>query len=639
MTATRSKAGLKSTSFEWDFDVPVEAMWSVLADTARFNEAAGFPKHDIEEIPQSDGSVRFIAHSRLGLLSLEWEDYPQNWIHNRWFRHLREFKTGPIKTLCATYEVFAKQEGSSSRYSVEIDPANLLGRVVLRLGMFRAIRYNFTKLARSAAQYCRGESDREFDFKRPKLMHNARARTQQLATQIEASPYGHGLARRLAEYVLTRPDVDVLTIRPLRLARLWNIDERKVIELCLEAVKVGLLRLRWDLLCPRCQIGKLTIESLRDLPDGAHCSSCNIDFKQEFSNNVELAFHPSKAIRTVKPGEFCMMGPMTTPHIKAQLTVEAGEQRAEEITLPDGDYRIRTLEPGAEVRLTVTGQKLPAITTDETGIYADENANMSSLTVKNLSERRLTFILEELAWRADALTARRATTFQAFRDLFDDDVLRPGDDVEIDSITIMFTDLKGSTALYDRIGDPQAYVLVREHFEILGNAVRECNGSIVKMIGDAIMAVFSDPADGFRCGVRIHADIQSYNQNSNKDNLTVKLGLHTGRCISVTLNGKLDYYGAAANMAARLQGQSHGGDIVLSEQFAQDPAVRELIREYTPVQDTVMLKGFEQPIPFFRISAETLAEIRERQTTVTASASEAIQYNAFPGLPRPRPSQ
>lgn len=223
----------------------------------------------------------------------------------------------------------------------------------------------------------------------------------------------------------------------------------------------------------------------------------------------------------------------------------------------------------------------------------------------------MTFILEELAWRRDALTARRATTFQAFRDLFDDDVLRPGDDVEIDSITIMFTDLKGSTELYDRIGDPQAYVLVREHFDILGSAIRECNGSIVKMIGDAVMAVFCDPVDAFRCGRRIQADIESFNRTSSKESLSVKLGLHTGRCISVTLNGKLDYYGAAANMAARLQGRSTGGDIVLSEQFVHDPAIRKLIDAYHPTREAVTLKGFAQPVPFFRIQAQTLAEHRD----------------------------
>ena len=598
------------TSFNWDFDVPVQSMWSVLADTAKFNEAAGFPKHNIEEIPQPDGSVHFIARGKVGPFSLEWDDYPQNWVDKRWFRHLREFRSGPIKSLCATYEVFEKAAGSDSRYTVEIEPANLIGRLAIAGGMFKIIKHNFTKLANSAAEFCHHRRETEFDFKRPALVRGAKVRARELALQIEESPYGHGLADLLVDYVLTRPDVDVFSIRPLKLARLWDVEQRKAIELCLEAVKRGLLRLRWDLLCPRCQIGKLSIDALKDLPDGAHCSSCNIDFKQEFSTNVELAFHPSQSIREVTAGEFCMMGPMSTPHIKAQLTVDTGERRVEAIDLDAGDYRIRTLEPGEELQLTVEVDGLPPVHADADGIAIAKGERKHAVDVHNLSDRGRTFILEELAWRQEALTARRATMFQAFRDLFDDDVLRPGDDVEIDSITIMFTDLKGSTELYDRIGDPQAYVLVREHFDILGQAIRESNGSIVKMIGDAVMAVFYDPVDAFRCGERIHDDIEHFNRTSGKEPLTVKLGLHTGRCISVTLNGKLDYYGAAANMAARLQGQSTGGDIVLSEQFAGDPAMQDLVKTYAPTRETVTLKGFDQAVPFFRISAQVLAERR-----------------------------
>ncbi len=57
------------------------------------------------------------------------------------------------------------------------------------------------------------------------------------------------------------------------------------------------------------------------------------------------------------------------------------------------------------------------------------------------------------ARRADGGPGHRAA---GFRDLFTADVLRPGDDVAIDYITMMFTDLKGSTALYERIGDPRS---------------------------------------------------------------------------------------------------------------------------------------------------------------------------------------
>jgi class 3 adenylate cyclase len=69
----------------------------------------------------------------------------------------------------------------------------------------------------------------------------------------------------------------------------------------------------------------------------------------------------------------------------------------------------------------------------------------------------------------------------------------------------------------------------------------------------------------------------------------------------VTLNERLDYFGGTVNMAARLQGQSTGGDIVLSRAVADDPAVRPLLIDLPSQSETVALKGFAEPVPFLRV--------------------------------------
>ena len=114
-------------------------------------------------------------------------------------------------------------------------------------------------------------------------------------------------------------------------------------------------------------------------------------------------------------------------------------------------------------------------------------------------------MVERRDWVADALTAHQVTALQAFRDMFSDEVLRPGDEVAIGTVTLMFTDLKGSTALYDRVGDAQAFHMVREHFAVLAKAVREHDGAIVKTIGDAVMAAFADPAQAVRAALAIQS--------------------------------------------------------------------------------------------------------------------------------------
>jgi class 3 adenylate cyclase len=197
---------------------------------------------------------------------------------------------------------------------------------------------------------------------------------------------------------------------------------------------------------------------------------------------------------------------------------------------------------------------------------------------------------------------------QAFRDLFAAEALRPGDEVGVGHVTLMFTDLRGSTALYSRIGDARAYQLVREHFAYMAEAVRAQNGGIVKTIGDAVMAAFSDPADAVRAALAVQGNVAAFNRKHDlalEDGLVIKLGLHGGPCIVVTLNERLDYFGSTANLAARLQGESRGGDIVMSQALADDPAVAPLLRGVPSTAESAAVKGFAAPVTYLRVTPLT----------------------------------
>ena len=74
------------------------------------------------------------------------------------------------------------------------------------------------------------------------------------------------------------------------------------------------------------------------------------------------------------------------------------------------------------------------------------------------------------------------------------------------------------------------------------------------------------------------------------------------------LNDRLDYFGSTINMAARLQGESDGGDIVFSEDLAGDPAVSEILAGYTLSPESRELKGFDEPIRFLRLTPQALVE-------------------------------
>lgn len=596
-----------SRSWIWEFDHPPEAIWPLMADTARFNEASGLPIHIVSETPQPDGSVLAMATARIGPLKLEWREIPANWITGQWLEHNRVFARGPLRFLGAEVRLEPGGRGSRMTYQVTAIPAGWFGRLILATGFFRSAERSFQRMAASANAYAKGETAQIFPYEPPPVSAELRQRLDRIIAAIEATPHGHGLARQLADFVMTAQEVDLWHIRPLKLARRWHQADLPMIELCLQAVRSGLLELRWDLLCPSCRGAKAWSGTLDRLPHGAHCPSCNIDYDRDFSHNVEASFRPVPAIRPLEQGEYCMWGPMSEPHVKLQVLMAPGEKRDLSLRLPAGPYRLRTLEPGPahevewqegerlsfihEGDLIRTGNAVPA-----------EDLRADLIRLENHSERPRTFIIEERQWVADALTADRVTALQVFRDLFADDVLRPGDDVSVGHVALLFTDLKGSTALYRRVGDAAAYRLVRNHFAFLTSVIRDHEGSVVKTIGDAVMAAFIDDAQAVAAALAIQRRIADFNrENGLEDGLVIKLGIHAGPAIAVTLNDRLDYFGSTVNMAARLQAQSQGGDLILSEEMAGHGAVGALLDGLPASSDQALLKGFETPQSFRRI--------------------------------------
>jgi class 3 adenylate cyclase len=603
--------GERAEEWVWHFDRPPAEIWPVVGDTARFNEAANVPKHTITEIPQPDGSVQYFGAFKFGPFAIRWREKPVNWVSEQWFEHCRMFETGPLKSLCAYFSLEPDGGGTRGRYRLVVEPANLIGRLMLAAGVFRSSGNTFGRLAAEANAFVNGTRATPFAYQAPKPTPEIAARVARMVAAIEESGNGHGLARRLADLVLEGQEADLWHIRPLQLARTWQRPPLELIELCLQAVRAGLLELRWDLLCPRCRVAKAWSGGLDRLPEGAHCPTCNIDYGRDFAKNVEASFRPAEAVRRLESGEYCLMGPMTTPHIKLQIALEPGESRTVAAQLAYGPYRLRTLEIGPECDIDWQTGGFPCMLLGANTVAAGEPAPEGAIRLENRGNRARVAIVESRAWVADALTADRVTALQAFRDLFSDDVLRPGDEVSIGKVTLLFSDLRGSTALYQKIGDANAYHLVRDHFAFMAKAIRDHEGAIVKTIGDAVMAAFARPEDGLAAAVEIQREVASFNRahpiDGAEDAIAIKLGLHQGPCIVVTLNDRLDYFGSTVNLAARLQGESHGGDIVLSPELAADPAVAPMLErlaaEGVPARlDQAVLKGFDRPLPFHRLN-------------------------------------
>ncbi len=187
---------------------------------------------------------------------------------------------------------------------------------------------------------------------------------------------------------------------------------------------------------------------------------------------------------------------------------------------------------------------------------------------------------------------------QPFRDLFADQTLPPGESLKVKRVAFLFTDLRGSTAMYAREGDPKAYGWVREHFEVLFLAAERNRGVTVKTIGDAVMASFVTPVDALRTAIDVHQDMAGLNQRlglSGDAALSIRLGAHVGPCISVTLNERLDYFGATVNVASRVSHLSQGDDVVLTEKMLLDQETQtEAAQNGSLEAFETELRGYEQ---------------------------------------------
>jgi class 3 adenylate cyclase len=599
---------MQKVEWTWHFaGLSPADVWPVLADTNRFNEILGLPSYQLDEIAQPNGTVLRRGTGKVGGIGLAWEEKPYEWVLHRSFRQTRVFSRGPFRIFGPTLDIAPEGGGCSVVYALRWEPMNWLGKLTgLRLAR-NAGRLIETRVMQGVA-FLHGEKPAMFDYKPPEPPAGARERLETMVRDAEATGYAHGLGRRLAERLLGAMEVDLQRLRPKALAGELDIAPRSAIELCLAGVKGRMLDMKWDLLCSNCRGAKMTVPSLDQLPRGAHCPSCNIDYGRDFTRNVELTFAPSPLIRSLGIGAHCLSGPGTTPHVVVQQLLAPGERRTIVIDLPPGLYRLRTLHPGRSVDVEHVGGPFAGLRVVADGVEVMAAEKPGEIAFVNDAGFELAALIETRDWVRGALTAHEVTTLQAFRELFADATLRPGDEAGVGQVTILFTDLRGSTALYEQIGDAAAFNLVREHFAVLGKAVRDNNGAVIKTIGDAVMAAFADPADAVRAALAMRDAVAALARRLTAERglageaLVVKVGLHMGPSIAVNLNDRLDYFGTTVNMAARLQGQSDGGDIVLSRAVADDPAVRPLLASLPARDETVMLKGFAAPVPFVRVT-------------------------------------
>jgi class 3 adenylate cyclase len=463
------------------------------------------------------------------------------------------------------------------------------------------------------------------------------------------------LIRADDEYALFR-------INPIQFATAKGIAEPEAIDLFLHSAKLGLFEMEWYLVCATCGNVVDSFRNMHKLHSTYICNQCAFETTATMDDYIQIAFTISGSIRDIA---FHHPESLSADDLLFKYKLARGvhswlEGWSHEALIRAVTKLLAYLEPGEKQRVEFPAERGLVIITDLTDritagfpVPPERVDGSQSITIQiadgqfHMIDReapsgRLDFGYAALSfhhlgslyagpaiveienrlehracvWIANFvgepprkgitfdpfLSGKRLITTQTFRTLFRSEAISADESIGVKDITFLFTDLKGSTALYDHVGDPKAYSLVRQHFDTLAAVINNYEGATVKTIGDAVMATFMTPLDAMRAALEMLRDIEAFNRNI-ADKLVLKIGIHSGHSIVVTLNDRLDYFGQTVNIASRVQALADAGEIYVSEDVYAFPGVREAVAHCSIASEQVSMKGVSERLQVYRISA------------------------------------
>jgi len=590
-------------TWQWDLASSPEAIWPFAADTNRFNRDTGQPEVEVLSNVKGVKQMRM----RLPIIRVEWEEEPFEWTYPYSFGVSRLYSKGPVDSM-RTEANFERLPDNGTRvtYHSWFVVSNPFVQLLTPFAIGVIAKHRFERAFRLYDRIA-DKSESLIQIGRPRgLSSTGHARFKSLSETVIRQGTDASLVARLGEFLERADELSVQRIRPYAVADRWHVDRRAVLEMFLRATRAGILDMSWDLLCPSCRGTTEGHTNLGDVRGTSHCSTCQIDFTVNFDHNIEVIFRPNPSVRNVDfDAAFCAGSPQLQPHVVMSQTLSALHSLPVPLELERGRYTLRASNtPGSislfadEAGLTQTDLRVSSFG------WPPDQQHVSlhpTLNLVNATETESTFQLERTAWSDESSTAADVTALQVFRDLFASEVVRPGEEISIGSVTLMFTDLRDSTRMYRVIGDASAFGRVREHFDLLEKAIAAEGGSIVKTMGDAVMATFRHPIDALKAIWNAQSEIAKRGEPM----LWLKAGLHKGPCIVVNLNERLDYFGSTVNIAARLPNFSKGGELILSETFYEDLEIRDFLAQNVASIAlncfTGDVKGFDEPFTMWKV--------------------------------------
>ena len=580
----------------WHFEVAltVDQLWPIIADSSRMNRALGVSEMKFED----RGGVRW-GTSRPGGVAHEWVEVPWNWVAGQWVESTRIYERGFSKVVYAVFmlEALTPERTRLSVYFGAI-PRHLIGKIALSYG-FPSLEKDFKRVLAQVSEQFNAMKPVLFLPPPEALSGEAEAKLKEAEKRLKAHGLDGASVDQLFNWLRTGDEEDLYRIQIRERARAWQLDEQQLLRVALHATREAVLEISWDIICPHCRGVTEEVGSLGGLTAKGACEVCELEFGTDAAESVEITFHVHPSIRAIAHRTFCSAEPATKEHIRLQRDLAPGAQFVVSPKLSPGAYRLR-LHARSDYGFIDVSPAAPAQYEWKASTVAREAVGPEpSLTLRNDSGKAQRFILEAARWSDHALRPGQLFSLQEYRDLFSEDYLSTDVQLAIGDQTILFTDIVGSTAMYAERGDPAAFMEVKNHFGEVFPVVARHRGAVVKTIGDAVMAAFSDPLDAVKASRDIHACFPP----GRKDSATrLRISLNSGPCIAVKLNTGVDYFGQTVNLAAKLQSLAESWQVAMSESVLRAPGVAGWLEKENVKLEAVSFasKALREPLPVKR---------------------------------------
>ena len=529
-------ASIFEKTWDWALDAAPAALWPILSDTARLNEALGLPPYRIEERTGPNGQLERIGSRVESGEIVRWHEPMFEWVENEFWQWHRIYADGPFVEVTARLDFLPRDGGGTTlRYALIILPRNATGNALLKTGHAEKSAIELKELSAKADHFTAKPSG---DFYVNLAATQKPSRPAPKPTTYPTDTEARQALEQFTRWVATAPGEDVREINPHKLATALDLSLHDAISSCLTAVEAGIVTPLLRAICPRCGSTVSEAATLAGVQNAPPCAECRTAAVSDLSKTVKVVFTLDSTDTTGTIERYCISGPGTAPRTVVRLSLNA--DTPQEFCLPDNATVLRAragADSQSEAFSVVAGN---GIQIEYTGGFLTINGRIAATSLLK-SDTDTTLILDRDGHRSDFTPASALLLNDRFR---------------ATSAAV----LKNDVAVYS--GHGAILILLNERadpsrFDPVMLA-RHNNGAAVEAAPEGAALAFEAVEDATRAADDIL-----------KRRPDLKAGIAEGALMATSRDGSLVYIGEAAETAFGLAMRAPEGHVMRSE----DPLV------------------------------------------------------------------